>query len=152
MKKSYVQEQHLIAAFLNLVLEKNDDYLSQLSEEHPSIEQAKIIEKVCSKVLDKLYNIKEIRNKTYLSDLSDLINKNVLSYSNKKKSQYLLSLLILKSLLIDINADSDEAKKIMQSFEIIINRENAHYPVSLVNQLKQKLKSIVRHNYQVIKK
>lgn len=152
MKKSYAQGQHLIAAFLNLVLEKNDEYLGDLPSGHPSIEQAKIIETVCAEVLDRLYNIKAIRNKTYLSDLSDLINKNVLSYSNEKTNQYCLSLLILKTLLEDMKADSGEAKKVMQAFEIIISRENAHYPFSLVKQLKEKSKAIARHNYQIIKK
>lgn len=152
MKKSYAQGQHLIAAFLNLVLEKNDDYLSQLPEKHPSIEQSKIIEQVCEDVLDRLYNIRQIRNKSYLSDLTDLINESLVSYSNSKKSQYGLSLLILRSLLEGMKANSKEALKFMDSSEIIINRESFYFPFSLVKEIIEKSKSIVRHNYQVIKK
>lgn len=152
MKKSYAQGQHLIAAFLNLVLEKNDDYLSQLPENHPSIEQSKIIEQVCEDVLDRLYNIRQIRNKSYLSDLTDLINESLVSYSNSKKSQYGLSLLILRSLLDGMKANSKEALKFMDSSEIIINRESFCFPFSLVKEIIEKSKSIVRHNYQVIKK
>lgn len=152
MKKSYAQGQHLIAAFLNLVLEKNDDYLSGLPKNHPSIEQSKIIEQVCEDVLDRLYSIPSVRNKTYLEDLCALINKNLVSYSNSKKSQYGLSLLILRSLLGDMKANSKEAFKFMDSSEIIINRESFYFPHSLVKEITEKSKSIIRHNYQIIKK
>ena len=152
MKKSYAQGQHLIAAFLNLVLEKNDDYINQLPSKHTSIEQAKVIEQVCEDVLIRLYSIKEIYNKTYLGDLSDLINENIVSYSKTKRSQYGISLLILRSLLLDMKANSNEALKFMQASEIIINRESFHYPFSMIKEITEKSRAVVRHNYQIIKK
>ena len=152
MKKSYAQGQHLIAAFLNLVLEKNDEYLAELPTNQPNVEQSKIIEQVCEDVLDRLYSIKAIRNKTYLGDLSDLINENIVSCSKTKKSQYGISLLILRSLLLEMKANSKEALKFMKASEIIINRERFHYPFSMIKEITEKSRAVVRHNYQIIKK
>lgn len=151
MNKSFIQEQHLIATFLFVILEKNDEYVLNLKSLKAK-KNAKQIESICVRTLDRLYNIPSLRNKPYLSALSEKVTKKIDELFLENKMNYLVSLSCMKKLLINMNADSKEALNLIKCINFVFDFEDEKIEHYKIDDLIIKCKTIVRHNYQIIKK
>ncbi len=152
MKKSTIQTQHLISVYLDLVMDANDTYLSKGNVTKPNKEDALIINDVCEDVLNGIYGFTDIKKSTYLENLSVKIDDCIGQFCNSFENAMTIKFKGLILLIESQGANSEQALKLIQSMERILKRENRYFlPNSIIEQVIQKSKTIVRHNYKPIK-